>query len=454
MNKLLVLITCLFVSVSSAISAPLFKNWKKYPVDDGPRSVIPTDLDSDGDIDLAVGYNGNNWDPDTVISVLKNNGDGTFAARIDYRTGLVPMEVSSADFDNDGDIDLAVVNQGDYLNPGSTVSVLTNSGNAIFSSKADYSAGVRPISIFCSDLDGDGYADLAVANFESGTVSVLKNKGDGTFGTKVDYDLGAWPASVSGSDLDLDGDIDLVIVSNQGCDGKLIVLENNGDGTLAAPVDYPMEGISLFASDLDDDGFSDLAIVNSWGNPCYSGDSVFIFKNNRDGSFTRASGYGYLQDPFSITGSDLDGDGDIDLAATSYGICDNFDHCLEGDYISVFLNNGDGTFIPDTNYPTGYNPASICAADFDGDEDADLAVANHQSNQIQIFLNTSNPAKGDVDGDGTFAFADLVSLLNCVFFGTGDCNRYSSDVNCDGGLTSADMVLEINKFFLGTPFPC
>ena len=59
------------------------------------------------------------------------------------------------------------------------VSVLFNNGDGTFTAKADYLAGATPASLFSADLDDDGDYDLAVANWLSDNISVLSNNGDG-----------------------------------------------------------------------------------------------------------------------------------------------------------------------------------------------------------------------------------------------------------------------------------
>ena len=79
--------------------------------------------------------------------------------------------------------------------------------------------GARPLSVAIGDLDGDGKADLAVANFGSNTVSVLRNQGDGTFAAQVGYAVGDSPRSVALRDLDGDGKADLA-VANYGVESR------------------------------------------------------------------------------------------------------------------------------------------------------------------------------------------------------------------------------------------
>lgn len=457
MNKLLINSACLFfVSFSAASAQQLFENWANYSVEYGPVSIFASDLDSDGDQDLAIGYWG--ISDDSVISILKNNGDATFAPRVNYRVGKTPRSISGADFDGDGDVDLAITIEGEFEAPDSTISILINNGDGTFAPKMDYIAGLRPMVVFASDLDKDSDADLAVGNWENGTISVLKNRGDGIFGSKTDYPAGS-TISVIAADLDNDTYPDLVVANQSPCpNGPIAILKNNGDGTFATKQDYP-SGYPLFvaASDLDGDGALDL-IATNFGYSCSEGSATSILKNNGDGTFTTKTDYRPQDDPASVIAADLDGDRDNDLAVANWGFCDYWrEYCVTGDFLTVFLNNGDGIFTLEDNYPTGLDPFSVVGEDFDGDGDIDLAITNSSDNKIQILRNNAAPfyAKGDIDGDGTVTLLDVVILLNCIFGGTNDCKLHgSSDVNCDGHLSPADLVLELRMFFLDIPFPC
>ena len=110
------------------------------------------------------------------MSVLLNNGNGTFAAKVDYPIGLEPASVAATDptsvaavdLNGDGKPDLAVSNF--YSD---TVSVLLNNGNGTFAARVDYPTGWYPVSVAAADFNGDGRVDLATANGGDGTVSVL-----------------------------------------------------------------------------------------------------------------------------------------------------------------------------------------------------------------------------------------------------------------------------------------
>jgi len=336
-----------------------------YGAGDGPRSVFCADLDGDTDLDLAVANNRSD-----NVSVLKNNGDGTFNSAVNYGTGDGPYSVFCADLDGNTDLDLAVANYW-----SNNVSILKNKGDGTFDTAVNYGV-VAPISVFCADLDGDEDLDLAVAG---GGVSIFRNKGDGTFESAVSYGSGGFAVSVFCGDLDGDGDLDLAVGNYQPSPTSTVsVLKNNGDGTFESAVNYEVgnHAASVFGADLDGDSDLDLATANKGSF------NVSILKNNGDGTFDSAVNYGAGDSPWSVFCADLDGDGDLDLAAADI-------YYWHGGNVSILKNNGDGTFDSVVNYGAGGGPYSVFCADLDGDGDFDLAVANGSSDNVSILENLS-----------------------------------------------------------------
>jgi len=351
-------------TISSVASSGTFATKVDYATGSQPASVFVSDVDGDGDNDLAVANGSSN-----TVSILMNNGNGTFAAKVDYTTGSVPQSVFISDVDGDGDGDLAVANFS-----SNSVSVLKNNGNGTFAAKADYTTGSVPNSVFISDVDGDGDGDLVVANYSSSTVSILKNNGNGTFAAKVDYTTGTNPNSVYVSDVDGDGDGDLAATNEN--DWTVSILKNNGNGTFAAKVDYPTGTlpVSVFISDVDGDGDGDLAIANR------SASTVSILKNNGDGTFIAKEDYTSGSLPVSVFINDVDGDGDGDFAVVN-----------KGDYtVSILRNNGNGTFAAKADFAVGIFPTSVFVSDVDGDGDGDIAVANGGSDTVSVLKNINN----------------------------------------------------------------
>ncbi len=136
---------------------PLFVGLK-YPAGNRPHSVAIGDLDGVNGPDLAVA---NAFSDD--VSVLLNQGDGTFAAAVAYVAGDSPRSVAIGDLDGVNGPDLAVAIPGDFPGFIDDVSVLLNQGDGTFAAAVAYDAGNGPVSVAIGDLDGVNGPDLAVA---------------------------------------------------------------------------------------------------------------------------------------------------------------------------------------------------------------------------------------------------------------------------------------------------
>jgi hypothetical protein len=128
-------------------------------------TIVTADFNSDGELDLAVTDSGGN-----AVIIMLGNGDGTFGAPTTIPVGSGPDAIIAADFNNDGKPDLAVANYGD-----GTITLLLGNGDGTFTRAAGspYAVGNGPFQIAAADFNGDGKLDLAVANVTDGTVSIL-----------------------------------------------------------------------------------------------------------------------------------------------------------------------------------------------------------------------------------------------------------------------------------------
>jgi hypothetical protein len=156
------------------------------------ESVLAADFNGDGKLDLAAGGN-----------VLMGNGDGTFQARFDYAVQGTVSATAFTDFNDDGNIDMAVVSFCNSKNcTGGAVSILSGDGTGNFASPASYEVGTGASAIAFADFNKDGVLDVVTGNFTTGSsntlgISVLLGNKDGTFQTSSDYP-GAEVANTSG----------------------------------------------------------------------------------------------------------------------------------------------------------------------------------------------------------------------------------------------------------------
>jgi hypothetical protein len=422
----LILASLFFVSTALS-SDPLFGTKIDYEVGDFPWSVATADFDGDGDVDLATA-NYHSGD----VTILMNNGEGEFADAVDLNLGHRPRVICAADLDNDGDIDLAVVNHFEIDYYRWAVMILQNNGDGTFVYTFDHSVNIDPVSIAAVDLNNDGYLDLAVPNRESDNMTILMNNGNATFSFNHNYSVYPYANSVFGADLDSDGDYDLAVAAY----AKICIFMNNGDGTFASYVDYDVGAslISIYGADFDDDGDVDLATANSGSH------NISVLMNNGSGIFDAAVNYEAGYQPNGIYSADLDGDGDFDLASVNSNSQD----------VSIFLNTGDGIFSTLANFGVGQYPGSITGADFDGDGDIDLVTSNGYSDSVSILINrTINEYRSILSPDPVYMLyansneplqAQVVTNQFAEEFTAGDINQSSLIINSSITPTSSNIL--------------
>ncbi len=338
-----------------------------------------------------------------LINLNASAQNQLFGPPVNYTVGDDPIFVFSADLDGDNDYDLIVGNDN-----SNTISILLNNNDGTFESDTTYGTGNGPRAIFSIDLDGDNDNDLAVANHWNNNVSIFLNNGDGTFQEDVTYGVGVGPWSVFSTDLDGDNDNDLAVANWDS--GNVSILLNNGDGTFQPDVTYSTSygSHSVNCADLDGDNDNDLAVANLLS------DNVSILINNGDGTFQPKVTYETSGSAAGVFAIDLDGDNDNDLAVAPWTQGQNG--------ISIFLNNGDGTFQSEINYGDDYSSRSIFSADFDGDYDNDLVVPDYISDRVFILLN---------NGDGSFYTEGVYGV------GDGPVSVFSADFNGDNDVDLA-----------------
>lgn len=353
-----------------------FKHPVYYPAGTLPYQVTTADFNNDGNLDLAI------TDSDTV-AVLLGNGDGTFQKPRIFSAPSA-IAITSGDFDEDGNADLAVTQTGGT--GAGEVTIFLGDGKGGFRRGGTKPIGVGGSSVAAADFNGDGHLDVVVADkgFDKpGNVMVFFGTGKGTLHTGTRYKISGGPFGVAAGDLNGDHLPDLAVALDTA--GSVAVLLNDGTGKFGKPTTYYAgngEVVDAKIADLNHDGMNDLAAVNASKN------EIAVLLNKGNGTFKPAQYYTTGSSRGSGTNAlviaDFNLDGNLDIAAVN----------LFGDS-ALLYGRGNGTFKPAVpiNAGVGSNNAfSIAAGDFNNDGAPDLAIpieiTNKPKGKVAILLNT------------------------------------------------------------------
>ncbi|CAF4396091.1 unnamed protein product [Rotaria sp. Silwood2] len=172
-----------------------------------PHSVAIGDLNEDGLSDIVVA----NYRTDN-IGILFGRNDGVFDTITTYSTGVgsAPYSLSVADFNRDNHLDIVVTNS-----ETDTITILLGYSNGTFAIETTYSTGARsrPYTVSVGDFNNDHILDIAIANSGTNNIFLLYGYGNGLFGNKTSYALGYGydPYSIAVTDLNQDGWTDIAI---------------------------------------------------------------------------------------------------------------------------------------------------------------------------------------------------------------------------------------------------
>ncbi len=405
------------------------------------RSIVSANFDGTNGMDFAIVNTGSN-----NVSIFLNNGSGSFtqASGSPVSVGATPRFATVNDFNNDGQIDLAVANEGD-----GTVSILLGNGNGTFLPQTTFSTGSGPRGITSADFDGDGKIDLAVSNFSNGAVYILKGNGSGGFtsmsGSPVVVNSSRIAYAITSADFDGINGIDIAVTSIDGGNGdsSVYVLKNNGSGsfTVGSPIAVAQNAYSITAGNFDGVNGIDIATGNNSG-------SVSVLLNNGSGNFNQAVGspFTFSYHPWSIITADFNQDGVADIATAN----------AEGN-ISIFSGNGSGGFSGMLGFPVvsgGSLSDGIISSDFNNDGALDVATANNSSNNASVLLggapsvsnnSPSSIANTSMTLNGSVTSIGIANVTTTGFlFGTNSLLTGATDVHSTSNISNAPTSFSEN----------
>jgi len=372
-------------------------------------SVSWGDYDNDGDLDLALAGGWLTDSQNEMARIYRNDGNDLF-------TNIGPSGADGAnngsldwgDHNNDGLLDLAV---SGYAGGGHFwLRIYQNEDNDAFTKLTGGFAPVEGHSLAWGDYDNDGDQDLAITGGWWNRQNVPGTKIYRNDGAGVYTDIGAAVADVSSSalawgDYDKDGDLDLVLAGSS-ASGRVSTIYRNDGGGIFSDISAgltPVNGADLDWGDYDNDGDLDLALAGTSD----SGIVSTIYQNN-GGVFVDISAGLMPLTSGDISWGDYDNDGDLDLIqAGSDGV----------DAHTILYRNGGGVFT-DTEAPLAdMSGGSIAWGDYDADGDLDLALSGSTAGgsvskiyrNDSLVSNTAPAAPGglsaSVSGDNSLTFS-------------------------------------------------
>ena len=373
-----------------------FQNPRTYNVDSDPVNVIEADIYGDGRPALITPS-----DNSRTLSVLRSDVPGFYVAApitlSPHAEGIV-----SADFNHDGIMDMAVVNNPTCKAPcNGAVTVFFGTGHGWFDTGHSYAIGMHGSGISAGDLNGDGVMDLVVTDNTAGDnsdVSVLLGNANGTFQAAHNFVLGVSSSDVFLADMNRDKKLDLVTAAG--------VALGTGTGTFGTLLQYTALGTAavdhIAIGDFNQDGITDVAAAGL-PSPTAGTDDLSILLGDGSGHFTLAQSQDVGAIIQSLAVGKMNADALPDLVASYYNV-------QPAGLIAVFLGQGGGLFarVGGTGYftlPIERTGWSVAMADMNNDGFSDVVVSagsRNEPNTLSDLIVVPGAGNGTLSGARAF----------------------------------------------------
>ncbi|MGB2867530.1 MAG: FG-GAP-like repeat-containing protein [Bacteroidota bacterium] len=346
------------------------------------------DLDGDGKPDVvATSKNAQ------TISFFRNTGSPgspTFAPAVTLGAGSQAESIQLADFDGDGKPDVMITNAGNPNLSGfhnlSTPGTISFAGLQSFPLRTDFIGGGASHSVsslVAADFNGDGKIDVATVDNGNALAIILLNRsvpGLMSFSSNRNFATGGGAKSIAAADLDGDGRPELIVsYDTPGRIGYYPNLSVTGTLTLGARTEVATGSLSygISVGDLDGDGKPEVVVSNRSG-------SVGILRNTSSPgaiSFAAKQEFATADGASASAIGDFDDDGKPDLAVAA-------DNAWEISLLKNSSTPGTVTFSPHQDFVVGSSVGMILLSDLDGDGKPDVGISTPTTNTFSLFRNT------------------------------------------------------------------
>lgn len=350
-----------------------------------------------------------------------------------YMPEILGPGVAFLDFDNDGDLDIYLVQSGGFDGTGprpndrlyrNDLTVRADGTRTLRFTDVTAASRIEArgygMGVATGDIDNDGWVDLYLTKFDAPN-QLLRNNGDGTF-TDISNASGtdhhSWSVSATFVDIDRDGWLDLFVGNylRYRLEGNTRCMSPTGAPDYCTPASYPPlpdrlyrnrrngtfvdvttsarvageygPALGVIAADVNDDGWMDIYVAND-------GKENQLWLNRHDGTFENGALLAGVALPISgkaegsmgVDAGDFDNDGDDDLVMTE----------LTAEGSNLYVNDGTGVFT-DASAPSSIGPASLPFTgfgavwfDFDNDGLLDFVTANGTVQIIEALRQAGDP---------------------------------------------------------------
>jgi len=343
---------------------------------DGASDVTAADLDGDGDVDVISASQA-----DGTIAWYENDGNQGFTTHVISSTETGASSIATGDVDGDGDLDIVTA-----AATTNTVSWYENQDNEQFIARVITSEALGANHVLIVDLDGDGARDILSTSASDDSIRWHENDSNQQFTTHSVNNEAAGARGLAAADLNGDGYLDLLTASS--ADNSINWYANDGSQTFTAYTisETALGASSVFTTDLDRDGDTDVVATSADDN------TVWWFEydataEDEETAFVSHSITTEALGASEVITADLDGDGHTDLISASAN-----DHT-----IAWYQNDGAQAFARHVITENASGAGAVSVSDVDGDGDLDVLSASHDDDTIAWYAHNAIPTLDEIN---------------------------------------------------------